>query len=789
MSCQTNNFDLVDNWTIDIQVQDIESIVNNLHRKINTADLPLGLIIDQKHEVIMSEIYKAFLNGSITNNKECKEIVETIKRKVKPKQSLKYGHLSYYYDIGINNGIYENNDKLRDILRCNLIRENSGVMVYSIFTSAYPKIKKEIITNNSDTVDYSEEYVFSILRSNDSSGKFSCKHDCAFCPNEPGQPRSYLTKEPGVARATNNDHDPIRQFIARSKQYISQGHPINKCEVIIQGGTWNSYPKEYCEQFIRDIFYTANNLYKIFMFEIEFRKKYNINNLSKNDEIKMLKEYYHVCPPKSLNEEIKINEKTIVRIIGLTPETRPDQITAENLIDLRSYGATRLQLGIQHINDNILNYVKRGCHFKHTIHAIKSLKDCGFKVDGHWMPDLPNPDESTYDMVEEDKKMFDAINNDQRLKLDQIKIYPCMTVPYSQVLSWYESGKYKPYGENISRPDNYNKLNKIETIEFRMQNQLYKNISEFLKVIHPSIRINRIIRDIPSEYIMGGTSDSGMRSQLEHDLDYIGTKCMCIRCREVQYYQNKKKHIGKPKINILPYIASDALEFFISIESDTGDTENMTLNESYRNKVIHSFLRLRLSNTVGKIIDIKTKKEEIVFPELVKTALIRELHTYGQVQNVNSLNHTSNSSQHKGYGKQLMKIAEYIAYEFGYRRIGVIAGVGVREYYHKLGYLDEGIGNYQIKTIINKPITNLDGFNKLFIDMLNEDEIIYGILTDYKIEENYKYAKKITRWVEALESLLLQIEPYVKYKKVFLNHYSIIFVILLIIAIIIELFY
>ncbi len=760
MSCEINKFNSF--WTNDIQVQDIESIVTNLHSKINTSDLPIGLVIDPKHEEIMFEIYKEFMNGLITNEKECKEIVETLKRKVKPKQSLKYGHLTYYYDIGISKGIYENNGELRKILRCNLTRENSGVMVYSIFTSAYPKIKKEIITNNSDgtiSIDYTEDLAFS-------SGKFSCKYDCAFCPNEPGQPRSYLTKEPGVARATDNDHDPIRQFIARSKQYISQGHPINKCEVIIQGGTWNSYPKEYREQFIRDIFYAANNLYKIFMFEIEFRKKHDINNLSRASfEIDMLKEFYSLCQPKSLNEEIKINETTIVRIIGLTPETRPDQITAENLIDLRNYGATRLQLGIQHVNDNILNYVKRGCHFKHTIHAIKSLKDCGFKVDGHWMPDLPNPDESIYDMVEEDKKMFDAINNDQKLKLDQIKIYPCMTVPYSQVLSWYESGKYKPYGENISKPDNYNKLNKLETIQFRMQNKLYYNISEFLKVIHPSIRINRIIRDIPSEYIIGGTSDSGMRSQLEHDLDYIGTKCMCIRCREVQYYQNKKKHIDEPKINILPYIASDALEFFISIESDTNNTDYMSLHESYRHKVIHSFLRLRLSKTAGKIMDIKTGLEEkIVFPELVDTALIRELHTYGQVQNINSLNNTNNSSQHKGYGKKLMNIAEYIAYKFGYKRIGVIAGVGVREYYHKLGYKDEGIGNYQIKPINETQETALDDSNKLFINILVNYEILYNKLNDKQIEQIYKYTKKI-----------------MKYKKIFFNYYLMVFMVLLII--------
>ena len=164
-------------------------------------------------------------------------------------------------------------------------------------------------------------------------------------------------------------------------------------------------------------------------------------------------------------------------------------------------------------------------------------------------------------------------------------------------------------------------------------------------------------------------------------------------------------------------------------------------------------------------MDIKTGLEEkIVFPELVDTALIRELHTYGQVQNINSLNNTNNSSQHKGYGKKLMNIAEYIAYKFGYKRIGVIAGVGVREYYHKLGYKDEGIGNYQIKPINEIQETTLDDSNKLFVNILVNYEILYNKLNDKQIEQIYKYTKKI-----------------MKYKKIFFNYYLMVFMVLLII--------
>ena len=677
---------------------DIEDYITTTRQLVNKINKPYDLMYDQKHEIIMDNIYNAYLFGNLNSTDDLKTFINEQKKIVKPKHNLKYGHFNYYYDQGIVDKKYEYHNNLKRILKCNLTRENSGVMVFSIFTSAYPKIIKAIITQNEDltTVQYVKEYAFE-------DKKFSCKYDCHYCPNEPGQPRSYLTQEPGVSRATQNDHDPIKQFLARAKQYINQGLTIDKCEVIVQGGTWDSYPLEYREQFIRDIYYVANNFYHILTYEV--------SNLDKNLD-KNLFDYQYINPPKSLSEEIKNNEFALVRIIGLTPETRPDQINSDSLISLRKIGATRIQLGIQHINDSILKYVNRKCYYRHAVQAIKILKDNGFKVDGHFMPDLPNPD-NKLDMIEEDIKMFNAINNDPNLKLDQIKIYPCMVTPYTKIEKWYKDGIYKPYGQELEKPCNYKQMNSIAKANFRMTNPLYKNIANFCRVVHPSIRINRIIRDIPTNLVIGGTKDSSMRSEIETDLELLNDKCCCIRCRECQNKSNKK-NMTEPKLRILPFESSSGIEIFISYESFNSHDKN------YKNSTIHSFLRIRLSKDSGK----NYLTNEIIFPELVGCALIREVHTYGQVKNHQNITKKNDNltSQHKGYGKKLICVAEQIAFLFGYKRIGVIAGVGVREYYRNLGYNDEGIGCYQIKTLENVKIN----LSRMHINMLKP----YGLIVD-----------------------------------------------------------
>lgn len=613
---------------------------------------------------------------------------------------LKFGSLICIYKLGrFNNRYLVPHVELESILKVKNIRENSGVMVFSIFTSAYPSYTK-ILSDGSKVLIKEFENKSNTQLNN--PGAFSCTYDCAYCPNEPDQPRSYLKGEPGVDRAIQNNYDPIRQIFSRACQYIQQGHPVDKIEVIIQGGTWDSYSIEYRTEFVRDIYYAFN----VFM-DWVFYNSTNDNKYKSNSDVVIIDKKY-LRPKFDLEHEIIINETAPCRVIGLTPETRPDQINASSIMFLRKIGATRVQIGVQHLDDNILRYINRRCYRKDTIRAIQMLKDNGFKVDCHLMLDLPAPTKNdlinkiTYEgnMPEIDKQMLNEFNTNSNFKVDQIKIYPCVVTPYTKIKEWYDAGIYKPYGENIIiDPIKYRKMSKQEKITQRMLNPLYKNILEFYSTIHPSIRVNRIIRDIPTNIICGGTTQSGMRSDIISDIEALGLSSGCIRYREAGSFKNiKNKSIVIPVLKELVFNSSGGIEYFLSYESED------------ENPILYSFLRLRISPNAGK-----TNFGKIIFPELENCALIRELHTYGKVtpckdnlkyykdNNILLDQDSADKSQHKGFGKKLLERAEQIAISNGYEKIAVISGVGVREYYRKNGYLiNSDMGCFQIK-YLNKP--------------------------------------------------------------------------------------
>jgi ELP3 family radical SAM enzyme/protein acetyltransferase len=241
----------------------------------------------------------------------------------------------------------------------------SGVLVITVLTSPWPELP------------------------NGKKQKFSCQWNCYYCPNEPGQPRSYLHDEPAVMRANQNGFDPVLQFHDRAATLACNGHPIDKIEILVLGGTWSSYPEAYRETFVRDLFFSANTFYE--------RKK---------------------RPRRSLLEEKLENETAQCKIIGVTLETRPDTIDFHELQLLRSYGCTRVQLGLQHTEDHVLKKVNRGCTNADAMRAIELLKNAGFKVDIHLMPVLPGSS------AEDDGRMFDRVLTDPNLQADQWKIYP-----------------------------------------------------------------------------------------------------------------------------------------------------------------------------------------------------------------------------------------------------------------------------------------------------------------------------------------------------------------------------
>ena len=645
-------------------------------------------------------------------------------------QVTKVGVLIYIYQLGRLSGKYKCADlELEKYIKVRDVRENSGVMVFSIFTSAYPYKHNDPI-NDKNIRDSDDGKDGSVNK----DGSFSCKYNCAFCPSEPGQPKSYMAGEPGVDRAIQNDYDPIKQVFSRAIQYVQQGHVIDKIEVIIQGGTWDSYEEDYRIEFVRDIYYAFN----VFMNYLQTM----INPLSPPPPTVLTTKgafgttqsdpfIFNGCKLRcklSLEEEIKINETGMCRVIGLTPETRPDQINYKTIQFLRRIGATRLQIGVQHLNDDILRYVERGCYRKHTESAIRMLKDNGFKVDAHLMLDLPAPPGYEGYMAKIDADMLTEFNTNPSFKVDQLKIYPCMVTPYTKIKEWYEQGIYKPYGEDVVKTSEekieFKKLSKIDKVNKRLENPLYKNILNFYTQIHQSIRTNRIIRDLPSKVLLGGTMRLGMRSEIERDIDTLGLVATCIRSREIGNHKNVNLKLDEPELKILEFESSGGVEYFLSYE-----TEYTPLQNNQSRSILFSFLRLRLSKNAGC-----TDKGKVIFPDLCDTALVRELHTYGPVAPCKENQHLYTStgsndpdntepngpegavgprgisnllmasstgldiSQHKGYGKKLLQKAEEIAIKNGYQKIAVIAGVGVRNYYRKQGYIhDTSNGYYQLK--------------------------------------------------------------------------------------------
>jgi len=504
------------------------------------------------------------------------------------------------------------------------------------------------------------------------SGSFSCSKNCSYCPQEtnlegiPTQPRSYLSNEPAMLRALRYDFDIRGQFWDRISSYIKTGN-INlkekgccKMEVIVSGGTWECFPEDYRDTAITELYWAANTY---------------------GEEREML----------SLEEEIHINETAKYRIIGLTLETRPDFINKYSIMKYCRYGVTRIQIGVQHYDDVILKKINRGCYTRDTIRAIRLLKQAGFKVVVHLMPDLPGSS------PESDKWMFQQAITRPELQFDDIKIYPtavCRStdptrIVKSKILEWYDEGLYKPYAE--------------QNIE-----DLIDVISHYLKNVNPWVRIQRIVRDIPTTAIKAGyQKKSNLRQILNDRLKKEKIKTHEIRSMEIgdrtNLYDNTRLVVRK-------YQASEGIEYFLSIEAYknysldyicylilsnilwffTGKYYYWSGNKD--REAIIGFLRLRFDPSPGGNY----------IPELFNSVLIREVHVYGKTLGIGS---DKSSSQHRGYGKMLVRNAEIIANQRGYNRAAVIAGVGTREYYkNKCGYHLEG--TYMVKNINYRRTTN-----------------------------------------------------------------------------------
>lgn len=564
-----------------LSVTEIEDYCRDLPLKHTWADIsvPAGDV-----EVLekMLGSYSRLLAKGMSADAVRKAVQKEHRHAVKP------AHMNTVYQKAVSEGRMVKDMAVEDALVSKACRGLSGVSVVTVFLSPYPE-----------------------------GQTFTCKWNCAYCPNEPGQPRSYLFGEPGVLRANQTKFDCAAQMWNRIMAYRVNGHPIDKFEVLILGGTIHSYPKSYLENFMRDIYYAAN--------------------VCMDDAPRL---------PTSLKEEQDLNTVGKHKVIGVTVETRPDCITAAELVEFRRWGVTRVQIGVQHTDDAILRGVNRGCGHKHTVSALKMLKDACFKVDVHLMPNLPGA------TPDGDRAMFDIVLKD--LHPDQVKIYPCETTPFTKILEDFKSGSYVPYSND----------------------ELLEVVLYWKTRVHPWIRNNRIIRDIPEKYIVAGVPSSSERNVYHDTMKARGLTCRCIRCREAGRWPKAK--VADGRLIVRPYEAQSGKEYFISWES--ADEQ-----------VLFGFCRLRLC------------RDTSVFPELTDLGLVRELHVYGRTFATGTTSANASTGyiaavQHTGIGGRLLLEAERIAWLQGYSGAAVIAGIGTRAYYARTGYkLHEGKGGFMIK--------------------------------------------------------------------------------------------
>jgi elongator complex protein 3 len=451
---------------------------------------------------------------------------------------------------------------------------------------------------------------------------YPCPHGkCAYCPGGPeyGTPQSYYGDEPALMRALRVGYDPYEQVRVRLRQYEYLGYRPSKVDVIVMGGTFTALPEHYQEWFVTSLFEAFNR-------------------------------YPEDRPEKlpSLEEAQLRNETARIRVVGLTFETRPDHISEYVVSRLLYLGGTRVEIGVQSIYDDVLRIVERGHTVKETIKATQLLKDSGFKVVYHIMPGLPGSN------FERDLEMVRELFENPDFRPDMLKIYPTLVVKGTKLYQWWVEGRYKALSDE-------------EAVEL---------ISEMYRYIPKWVRIMRIQRDLPAQYIEAGPKKGNLRELVELRALSKGIKINEIRFREVgRSLLLKGKKLANVEVLVTEYEASGGVEVFISAE----DTQN---------DVLVGLLRLRIPS------------EKAFRPEIdSKTAIIRELHVYGPQLPVGE-EPRDIDTQHLGVGAKLLKKAEEVAYsKYDKRKVLILSGIGVREYYRKLGYWREKNSPYMVKLL------------------------------------------------------------------------------------------
>lgn len=430
---------------------------------------------------------------------------------------------------------------------------------------------------------------------------YGCPHGrCTYCPGgiEFNSPNSYTGNEPSTINAIESQYDPKKQILSKIAKLVAYGHDPTKMEIVIVGGTFLFMPKDYQVDFIKSCYDALNGFDSV-----------------------------------SLQEAQENNEKTNIRSVGFTIETKPDYCKQEHIDMMLDYGVTRIEIGVQSLQESVYDLVNRGHTYSDVVESFQISKDAGYKIVAHMMPGLPTitPEVDISDF----KKLF----TDDDLKPDMLKIYPSLVLQHTPLYQDYIQGKYTPYSDEDM---------------IRVLMELKKNIPRW-------VRIMRVQREISPQEIIAGPKSGNLRQIVLERLKKHGISCKCIRCREIGFTTEPQQ---EATLHREDYTSSGGNEVFLSYD-DSSDR-------------IYGFLRLRKPSP-------KSHRKEVT----EKTCIVRELHIYGKSLKIGE--REDGQIQHSGLGKSLMNEAEKIAREeFDAKKLLVISAIGTREYYRKIGYALDG---------------------------------------------------------------------------------------------------
>ena len=457
-----------------------------------------------------------------------------------------------------------------------------------------------------------------------------CPGRCIFCPDADNMPKSYLPNEPGARRAEQCGFDPYRQVITRLTAFKSMGHVADKVELLILGGTWGAYSKQYRQWFVGRCLQAMNEA----------------DRVSAADLPPLTGETgQETMESPALLDAQTANESATHRNVGLVVETRPDWVTPAEVVHMRRLGVTKVQLGVQSLDERILALNQRGHDVEAVRRAVRLLRAAGFKLHVHWMPNLLGA------TPESDRIDFARLWSDPAIRPDELKIYPCSIIEGTELYARWRTGEFRPYTDE----------------------ELVPLVADCKATVPPYCRINRVFRDIPADDIVAGSKRSNLRQLALSLLESQGRRCACIRCREVRGACISENDL---RLAVVDYDTDSAREQFLAYETEGG--------------ALAGFLRLSLPRmNGGEPAALETAEVWEVLPELRGAALIREVHVYGPALGIGA--DSDGDAQHLGLGRRLIVEAKRRARSAGFDRVAVISAIGTRRYYEAHDFRRDGL--------------------------------------------------------------------------------------------------